>query len=58
MTSATIGGGGFQISDFGTDEVGGMVLNTPKIKSRESSRKVPGRRRKKFKKTNLGDKKK
>ena len=37
-----------QISKFsgqewtGTDEEGGMVRNAPKIKSRESSGKVPG----------------
>ena len=40
----------------GTDEEGGMVRNSPKIKSRESSGKVPGKFREK-KKKNLGKKK-
>merc|ERR1712008_424603 len=33
----------------GTDEEGGMVRNSPKIKSRESSGKVPGKKKKKKK---------
>ena len=50
-----------QISKFSgqewteTDEEGGMVRNAPKIKSSESSGKVPGRKKKK--KKNLKTKK-